>query len=173
VSAAEDLTGATLPGAVRVTFLFCDLKDFTAHADRAGDEAAVAAIDCFFATVNARRGEHCRFQKSLGDGVMLTYDHAGEAVAAGARIIGHMRRQDRMPGVHASVHSGVAIVREGDYFGGTVNVAARLLNAAGRDELVATQTVVDACEDDFDWASAGTVRVRGLREAVELFRLAR
>jgi class 3 adenylate cyclase len=46
--------------------------------------------------------------------------------------------------VHASVHVGTAIARDGDYFGGAVNLTARLLGAAGRDELVATRPVVEA-----------------------------
>jgi class 3 adenylate cyclase len=172
VSEAEIRTVLTLPGAVDVAFLFCDLKDFTAYAEREGDEAAVTAIDRFVAMVSAERGGRFRFQKALGDGVMLAYDDAGEAVARGARMIAAMRAHEGMPGVHASVHKGVAIVREGDYFGGTVNVAARLLNAAGRDELIATRPVVDASGDRFSWQAAGKVRVRGVRDRIELFRLA-
>jgi adenylate cyclase len=173
VSEAEIRTGVRLPGAVSVAFLFCDLKDFTAYADRVGDEAAVAAIDRFFAAVSRRRGKRCRFQKSLGDGVMLAYDDPAYAVAAGSRIVGEMEANGDMPGVHASVHAGVAIVREGDYFGRTVNVAARLLNAAARDELVATRPVVDSCDESFRWETSGLARVRGVRDPVEVFRLVR
>jgi class 3 adenylate cyclase len=167
---AETRSGESLPGGVEVAFLFCDLKDFTRFADREGDEAAVAAIDRFLGVVARERGARCRFQKTLGDGVMLSYDDPAEAVTCGALIIAGMRA-DGMPGVHASVHQGVAIVREGDYYGGTVNVAARLLNAAGRDELVATRPVVRACRDGFSWEEAGTVRVRGVRDPLEICRL--
>ncbi|MGZ6727655.1 MAG: hypothetical protein ACXVEM_09440, partial [Gaiellaceae bacterium] len=45
-----------LPGAVQVAFLFCDLKDFTAYAEREGDEAAVAAVDGLAAVVTRERG---------------------------------------------------------------------------------------------------------------------
>ncbi|HEY3190633.1 MAG TPA: adenylate/guanylate cyclase domain-containing protein [Solirubrobacteraceae bacterium] len=169
---AETRTVLTLPGAVDVAFLFCDLKDFTAYADREGDEAAVTAIDRFAAVVSAERGERYRFQKSLGDGVMLAYGDAADAVAGGARIMAGMRAHDGLPGIHASVHKGVAVAREGDYFGGTVNLAARLLNAAGRDELIATRPVVDSSGDRFAWEAAGKVRVRGVRDSIEVFRLA-
>jgi adenylate cyclase len=171
VQEVETGSGAHLPGAVEVAFLFCDLKDFTAYAEDEGDLAAVQAIDRFVEIVTRERGGF-RFMKALGDGAMLAYGEAGEAVEAGARIIEGMRAE-RMPGVHASVHYGVAILREGDYFGGAVNLAARLLTVAGRDELMATRPVVESGDGRFEWEPAGAVRVRGVTEPVPVFRLAR
>jgi class 3 adenylate cyclase len=62
-------------------------------------------------------------------------------------------------------------VREGDYFGSAVNLAARLLLAAERDELVATRPVAEATDKTFSWDQAGTRIVKGMAEPVELFRL--
>jgi adenylate cyclase len=159
-----------LPGAVDVAFLFCDLKDFTAFADEHGDTSAVMAIDRFAETVTRERGPHFRFMKALGDGFMLAYSDACEAVRAGSRVITAMKAP-RLPGVHASVHRGVAILREGDYFGGSVNLAARLLNAAEQDELIATEPVVESCGDEFAWESIGKRRIRGVAEMCDVFRL--
>jgi adenylate cyclase len=170
VREAESGFESRLPGAVDVAFLFCDLKDFTAYADREGDDAAVRAIDGFNATLIRERGPSFRFMKALGDGAMLVYGEAGEAVAAGARIVAAIG-PDGVPGVHASVHTGVAVVRDGDYFGGAVNVAARLLALAGRDELLATRPVVDSCRAEFAWERAGAVSLRGVAGLVEVFRL--
>jgi adenylate cyclase len=91
------------------------------------------------------------------------------AVAAGVRIIDGMRASDG-PGVHASVHHGHAIPREGDYFGSVVNLTARLLGAAGRDELVATRPVVERCPD-VTWRPGGTHRMRGVEAPLEVFTL--
>ena len=159
-----------LPGAVNVAFLFCDLKDFTAFAHSLGDAEAVVAVDRFVETVVRERGQEFRMMKALGDGFMLVYGDAVAAVAAGARIIGGMREPE-LPGVHASVHRGVAVSREGDYFGTAVNLTARLLDAAGCDELVATREVVERATDGFAWEPAGVREVRGVAEPVEIFRL--
>jgi adenylate cyclase len=167
-SAAE---GARLPGAVDVAIVFCDLKDFTAHADLKGDAAALEAIDAFTAIVQRERGERLRSMKSLGDGFMLCYDDVTHGVAAAARIVARMRDSDG-PAAHASIHCGVAIARDGDYFGSTVNLAARLLAAAGRDQLVATAPVAGATATSFAWEPAGALRVRGFAEPIEAFRLA-
>jgi adenylate cyclase len=73
--------------------------------------------------------------------------------------------------VHASVHVGTATARDGDYFGGAVNLTARLLGAAGRDELVATRPVVERTADSQTCESLGQREIRGVSEALEVFRL--
>jgi adenylate cyclase len=162
--------GTDLPGAVNVAFLFCDLKDFTAYANARGDAAAVEAIEGFFSAVASERGERGRIVKQLGDGAMLAYDDPVDAVAAGARLIAALRSTD-LPGVHASVHHGVAIAREGDYFGSSVNLAARLLALGGRDELVGTDPVVEASANLFSWEPIGEHEIRGMGGPVAVHRL--
>ena len=106
----------------------------------------------------------------LGDGFMLSYPDPGEAVAACVRIIEQMR-EGGAPGVHAGVHHGVVLYREGDYFGRAVNLAARLLGLAGRDELFASEAVVRATAGRFDWESRGTQGIRGFGEPVCVYSL--
>ncbi len=152
VHSAEVRSDSPLPGALTVALLFCDLKDFTAYADVHGDGAALALIDRFTDVVVQERGDAFRLCKLLGDGVMLAYNEAAEAV-------------------HASLHYGTAILREGDYFGGAVNLAARLLAMAGKGELVASRQAAEACGDRFAWQSLGRRRFRGLAEPIEVLRL--
>jgi class 3 adenylate cyclase len=102
---------------------------------------------------------------------MCSYANPQLAVEAGARIIDAMRGPEH-PGVHASVHHGLAIPREGDYFGAAVNLTARLLGLADREELVATRQVVEHCTG-LGWDRAGTLQIRGISHDVEVFRLRR
>jgi adenylate cyclase len=170
-AAEQQLPAGELPGAVDVTFLFCDLKDFTAYAEVNGDAAAMSAIESFLDVVARERGDDGELVKSLGDGAMLAYKDPAEAVRAGLRVIRAMREL-AAPGVHASVHRGVAIARSGDYFGSAVNLASRLLALAGRDELVASAGVVDDCRGDaFPWASIGETELRGVTNPVMVSRL--
>lgn len=159
-----------LPGAVDVTLVFCDLKDFTAYADGHGDAAALAVIEHFATVVASEHGERGHLLKGLGDGYMLSYPEPLEAVEACLRIIGLMRSEDT-PSVHASVHSGVALYREGDYFGQMVNLAARLLGLAESDELVASEAVVERTRGSFDWEHRGSHRIRGVKEPVPAYGL--
>jgi adenylate cyclase len=171
VSAAEIRTPeGMLPGAIQVTFVFCDLKDFTAYADTHGDGAAADLIERLAVVVTGELGHHGHVVKGLGDGFMLSYRDPGEAVAACARIVDQMRGGGA-PGVHAGVHRGVVLYREGDYFGRAVNFAALLLGLAGRDEIFASEEVVRATADCFDWESRGTQDIRGFGAPVCVYRL--
>jgi adenylate cyclase len=160
----------SVPGAVDVALLFCDLKDFTAYADVHGDAAAVEAVERFGKLVARARGQHGHIVKGLGDGYMLVYPDPGSAVAAGARMLLEAADID-VPDVHASVHCGPAVAREGDYFGRSVNLAARLLALAAGNHLLATRTVVDATAGDFSWEHRGARRIRGFAEPVDVYRL--
>ena len=159
-----------LPGAIEVTFLFCDLKDFSGYAEAHGDAAAADLIERLAVVVTRELGHHGHVVKGLGDGFMLSYPEPGEAVADCVRIIQEMRGGGA-PGVHAGVHHGVVLYRQGDYFGGAVNLASRLLGLAGRDELFASEAVVRATAGRFDWESRGTQDIRGFSEPVGVYRL--
>jgi adenylate cyclase len=168
VSEAEARAGeGALPGAVETAIMFCDLKDFTAYADTEGDEAAVDAIEHLALVVTEECGTDGRIVKGLGDGYMVAFPDTLAAVNTAWRIIVR-RRDEGGPGVHSSIHRGVAVVHEGDYFGTVVNLAARILAAAKRDELVATTAVAEATASDFTWEHAGESYVRGVRERVAL-----
>lgn len=159
-----------LPGSVEVTLLFCDLKDFTAYTDLQGDAAAITAIEHFAAIVTNELGPHGHIVKMMGDGFMLSYPAPQEAVETFARVVKRMR-EDGGIGVHGSVHHAVALYREGDYFGRSVNLVARLLAVAGRDELVASAAVARATAGRFDWEPGGTTPIRGASKPVEIHRL--
>ena len=168
---AESRTDGLLSGLTEVSILFCDLKDFTAFADRQGDGAALRIIDQLATTVTRERGDEAGLTKLLGDGFMIVYPEPLPAVQAVGRIMRAMAAHGS-PAIHASVHHGRAVPREGDYFGSAVNLAARLLTLADRDELLVTAPVVERCPG-FDWEHCGSERVRGVSDDVEVFRLRR
>jgi class 3 adenylate cyclase len=63
------------------------------------------------------------------------------------------------------------LLAHGDYFGGAVNLAARLLAIGERDELIATEPVVAAGGEERKWTPLGQPRIRGLDHPVDVYRL--
>lgn len=167
----EDRPAFALPGRTNAAVLLCDLKDFTAFAVREGDHAAIQRIEDLADLVVRERGEDCRLTKSLGDGYMLVYSAPHRAVDVGKAIVEACEDSD--PGVHASVHFGPAFVHEGDYFGSTVNLTARLLGAAERDQLVGSTVIAAKTSDRFQWAKCGERVLRGVGDPTEVFILTR
>ena len=134
--------GATVSDAP-ATFLFADIAGFTALTEAHGDEQAVAVVDAFCAAVDVELPAGGTRVKSIGDAVMLRVPDPGDAILLGLRMTRDVVRENGMFGVRVGLHYGTAVEREGDYFGATVNLAARVSSlAAGGEVLMTGQTAV-------------------------------
>jgi class 3 adenylate cyclase len=123
------------------TFLFADLVGFTAFTERVGDDAAADAAVAFQrAAARLASGYGCEVVKCLGDAVMIHGSSAARVVALALRIAHDLSDVDWCPPVRMGVHSGTAVTRGGDWYGSTVNVAARLADAATAGEVLISLT---------------------------------
>ena len=121
------------------TFVFADIAGFTALTEAHGDEAALELIGTFCSTVDARLpdigGQHV---KTIGDAVMLRIPDPADAIQLALWTTDEAMRDHGSPAVRAGVHHGPAIERDGDYFGASVNLAARVSSAAAGGEALVT-----------------------------------
>jgi adenylate cyclase len=133
-----------MPAKTEHSFLFADLVGYTAFTERVGDEAA-ADIAVAFQTAAAQLAADygCEVVKNLGDAVMIHGRDAARVVAMAVRLRSDLSDKDWCPPVRMGVHSGTAVEREGDWYGATVNVAARLADSAGADEILMSLTTHD------------------------------
>ena len=80
-----------------------------------------------------------------------------------------------LPAAHIGIDAGAVIRREADYFGRTVNVAARLSSVAGADEILVSEALVAAAGDLPALRGAerlAPLELKGLPEPVAALRLA-
>ena len=123
------------------TFLFADLVGFTAFTERVGDETAADAAVAFQTAAARLAAEYdCEVVKSLGDAVMIHGVTAARVVALALRISNELAEERWCPPVRMGVHSGTAVRRGSDWYGATVNVAARLADAAAAGEVLISLT---------------------------------
>ena len=133
-----------------VTVLFTDLKGSTAIYERVGDLRAYDLVRRHFVllrTIAAARGG--AIVKTIGDAVMASFDDP--AAAIGAAVEMHREIQRVGEGellLKIGLHSGPCIAVDFndrlDYFGRTVNIAARVQGVAGAGEIVCTEPVFEA-----------------------------
>jgi len=130
-----------MSGQTQHTFLFADLVGFTAFTERAGDEAAADVAVAFQqAAAHLAQDFDCEVVKSLGDAVMIHGEDAARVVALALRIARELSEESWCPPLRMGVHSGTAARRGCDWYGSTVNVAARLTDAAGAGEVLISLT---------------------------------
>ncbi len=123
------------------TFLFSDLVGYTAFTERVGDDAA-ADVAVAFQAAAAQMAEQydCEVIKNLGDAVMIHGEDAARVVALALRLRRELADEGWCPPLRMGVHSGSAVQRDGDWYGSTVNVAARVADAAGPGEILLSLT---------------------------------
>ncbi|HEX2288279.1 MAG TPA: adenylate/guanylate cyclase domain-containing protein, partial [Gaiellaceae bacterium] len=119
---------------------FLDLTGYTTLAEERGDEAAAEVASELAAVVQeAARTHGGRPVKWLGDGVMFHFGDPAEAIRSGLELVEQTERAISVP-ARIGINAGAVVVQEGDYFGRTVNVAARIADYAGpRDVLVSEE----------------------------------
>ena len=132
------------------TFAFADLAGFTALTEAHGDERAAVLAEDYCATVDRLAHDHrAHTVKTIGDAVMLCAEDAAEAVRLGLRVVSEIGRRHGFLAVRVGMHTGTAVERQGDWFGATVNVAARVsAMASGGEVLLSDQTRLSAGELD-------------------------
>ena len=101
--------------------------------------------------------------KWLGDGVMLDFEEPGNAVLAALDMVEGVATH-ALPPAHVGIHAGPVVFQEGDYFGRTVNIAARIAEYARPGEVLVTQEVVDAADDgtSVKFTEIGPVELKGV-----------
>ena len=124
----------------RHTFLFTDLVGFTALTAARGDDGAADVALEFIRRVRRLLAPHrAQEVKTIGDGLMLRCEDPALAIKLGLRIVRELEDDSNLPPVRVGMHTGPAVCREGDWYGTTVNVSARLCAAAGGGEMLVSE----------------------------------
>lgn len=151
---------------------FVDLTGYTERTATAGDELAAQDATVLQSLAQkvalAHRG---RVVKLLGDGVMLRFGSARDAVAAVRELMAALP-QNGLPDAHAGIATGRVVVRDGDVYGHTVNLASRIAAHSRPGELLVPWDVSESLGDAAAWDDAGEVRLTGIPELVRLARYA-
>jgi class 3 adenylate cyclase len=135
-----------------LTFLFTDLKGSTELYERVGDLVAFDLVKAHFRVLNEIvASEAGAVVKTIGDAVMATFPTPDRAIAAALRMREAMRdlndghrREDLLLkiGIHEGPCLAVVLNDRQDYFGTTVNIAARVQGLADSRTILATRSVV-------------------------------
>jgi adenylate cyclase len=154
------------------TFVFADIAGFTALTEAHGDEEAVKLVEELSEGVEAElpaiQGEYV---KTIGDALMLRIPTPGDAVLLALRIANDLLSAHGAPTVRVGLHHGPAVERKGDYFGASVNLAARVSALASGGEVLLTGHTA-ALAPDLEgvlYESRGRQTLRNVAEPLEIF----
>jgi class 3 adenylate cyclase/YHS domain-containing protein len=153
--------------------LFADLAGFTALTEAHGDSDAVTAARRFFTLAEDALAPDAQLVKSIGDAVMIRCAGGASAVATALSLLRAVEAERRFPSVRVGIHEGTVVEDDGDYFGATVNIAARLAAHAPVGQVLVTETLVRHSEGygDVRVRALGELRVKNVRTPLVVFAL--
>jgi class 3 adenylate cyclase len=106
--------------------------------------------------------------KWLGDGLMLYFPDPGEGVVAALDMMEGVAAHS-LPPARVGIHAGPVVFQDGDYFGRTVNIAARIAGYARPGEVLVSQEVVDAIDGTAaSFTQIGPVELKGVSGSINL-----
>jgi len=154
------------------SFLFVDLAGFTALTEAHGDEDSADLAREFYTVVDRAAGEReAKMIKTIGDAVMVRAPRAADAVRLALCVVGEIGGQHGFPSVRAGIHTGPATERAGDWFGATVNTAARVSALASGDEVLLTQATRQAAGpvESVEYRERGRSQLKNVIQPVTIY----
>jgi class 3 adenylate cyclase len=155
------------------TVVFVDLVAFTVLSADLGDAAAAELAARFNDQLMDTSLEHDgRVIKTMGDGAMLFFESAPHAVLAALDLLERLPREG-LPPLRAGLHRGPVVAQSGDYYGNTVNLAARITDYARPNEVLVSSSVLPQPAPGIELEEIGEVTLKGVAQPVRLSRARR
>jgi adenylate cyclase len=166
----SDLDGTAVDlGRMRVAIAFADLTGYTRMTEEEGELSAVDAVERFVEAVEVTLPDEARIIKTIGDEVMII---GSDVSALTDWAVGFQALQTERPLPRIAVHCGVALFRDGDYYGRDINIASRVAARSAGGEVLVTRPVVDVAREGgphLEFQRIGEVTLKGFSDSTEVF----
>ncbi len=148
---------------------FLDLVGYTHLTEKRGDQVAAELAATLAVLVDRSSREHGGVPvKWLGDGVMVHFREPAGAVLSALRMVAQLPEAG-LPPAHVGVAAGPVVVQGGDYFGRTVNLAARIAARAGAGQVLVSDRVVESAPPEgVSFVELGELRLKGFARPVRV-----
>jgi eukaryotic-like serine/threonine-protein kinase len=158
-----------------VTILFSDIENSTLMTERLGDERWLDVLRAHNAVFREHVRAHGGYEvKNQGDGFMLVFPDPRRALECAVAIQSALAElevaESERVRVRMGLHTGEAIREEGDFFGRSVILAARIAAQAEGGEILVSSVLKERCNDgELSFESGRDVELKGLAGTHEVF----
>jgi adenylate cyclase len=151
---------------------FVDLTGYTRLTEQQGDQVAArlaASLAALVEDISQRHGG--KPVRWLGDGGMFLFKEPTAGMVAAVEMVDSAPGAG-LPPTHIGIHAGPVVSQDGDVFGRTVNIAARIAARAGGGEVLTSKESVELVEDArLRFVRVGPASLKGIAQPVTLYRV--
>ena len=160
-----------------IVVMFTDIQGSTAYFDKHGDAAGLLMVhqcnDILHKIVETHGG---RVIKTIGDGMLATFEDCGKSVEAGVKMqhglcdLDQAKAEGEHIAIRIGIHYDTGIVRSRDVFGDVVNVASRIESVAQARQIVISESLYDRVVNlGFQLVKLGRFLLKGKKTERTLF----
>ncbi len=151
---------------------FVDLVGFTRLGSEVETNQLGSVAGQFGALATEVAQQPVRLVKTIGDAAMFVSRECPSLVQAALELVERAEQAD-LPSLRAGIAYGLTGFRAGDFYGHAVNLASRVTGIARPGSVLCTEEIRDAAPEQFDWSFARRHRLKGIGDAVPLYRARR
>lgn len=156
-----------------VAIMMADLSGFTAMTEIHGDHSAISVIDKYLGIVKKSLVGSSHLHERVGDQMIIISSTVVDLAYTATMLFEHAHNENNFLELHAGLHFGKIILKDDDYFGTTINTAARITSVAGSGKILCSADFKDQLPENhpFIWVGKGKHKFKNLLNPVELFEM--
>lgn len=156
-----------------IAILIADLSGYTALTETHGASKAADLIDKYIEIVDSCLVDDSHLHARVGDGVVIVASSPDSLISTSIRLFQNTLGENYFLQVHGGLHYGKILKRNNDYFGTTINLAARIAAQATPGSIWCSSEYINALNNssDFIFQSRGKYSFKNINDEKEVFEL--
>lgn len=156
---------------IETVFLIADLSGYTALTEAHGDISAVEIVTRYVEIVRAALHPGAELVERVGDEVLIVSPEAASLVYTAIALREAIEHEALFPTMHAGIHGGKVVAKDGHYYGRALNLASRVAAHARGDQILCTEWVAASAKDlkDVEYRALGLTQFKNITEPVAIF----
>jgi len=156
-----------------IAIMMADLSGYTAMTEVHGANSAVDIIDRYLAIVKRSLVGSSHLHERVGDEMVIVANTAEDLAYAATFLFEYAHEENEFLPLHAGLHFGPIVKKDGDYFGSTINTTSRIVSVAEKGQIVCSADFLNQLPQGhpFIVLGKGMHRFKNLLKPVELFQM--
>jgi len=153
--------------------MMADLSGYSAMTEVHGANSAISIIDKYLDIVKKSLVGSSHLHERVGDEMIIIASTAEDLAYTATMMFEHAHEEDQFLPLHAGLHYGPIIKKDGDYFGTTINTASRITSVATKGQMVCSSDFISQLPENHPFIidSKGLHQFKNLLKPVDLFEM--
>lgn len=156
---------------LKASFLIADLAGYTSLTETHGDLLAVKTVYRYIEIIKNCLNPESKIIERIGDEVLIMSVNPKDLLHTAINLLDAIENEADFPSIHLGIHFGKILIREGKYFGTTLNLTSRISSHSKGGQILCSREIVELLRDqhDFDFIELGYIRFKNITNPVEVF----